>query len=84
MRAVGIMISSNDEIDRVCIDPVLSRNNLSIGVVKDPNAMNIFGDYFSETKQVQFYGARLTKKQINKIFELIEINQNGQGCPPTN
>tara|TARA_R110000772_G_scaffold225975_2_gene336637 strand:- start:2036 stop:2260 length:225 start_codon:yes stop_codon:yes gene_type:complete len=73
MREVKIMLIPSQEICKVEITPNLIRNNLAVVIIGNENYTYCVGDYFPEAKQVQFYGARLTKKQIDKIFELIEI-----------
>jgi hypothetical protein len=65
------MLLPCQEIYKVTINTDQTRNNLIVTVTGTENHCYVIGDYFPETKQVQFYGARLTKKQINKIFELI-------------
>lgn len=65
------MLIPEQEICRVVINSNLTRNNLSVVILGTETHSYSIGDYFPKTNQVHFYGAKLTKKQIDKIFELL-------------
>ena len=70
------MLNPNQEVRKVIIKHrVDRRSNIYVKVVDDESQYHI-GDYFAETNQIQFYGARLTNPQIIKILVLIEREVN--------
>jgi hypothetical protein len=70
------MLSLNQKVRKVIIKHHLDRrSDIYVKVVCDDVNYHI-GDYFPETKQIQFYGARLTAPQIIKIVSLIKTEAN--------
>ena len=69
------MLNYNQVIDRVRIKLANESNgryDIMVSIVGEINSWYGVGDYYPSTKQTQFYGARLTKKQAISIFNKLD------------